>query len=159
MDGRRSDRSGLKAFGIGLVIIAVVAVLGTIEFLRTRPVRESMGTLYRLIAAANRQDLEALQELCTGRYLASHPLRPAPEGGMIGIPGLIAPNFQAWREGDTVLVCTASRVGPVFRLARERGEWKFDGPAGYLDRSGRVVPGLSDEGPATVGVVTAPGSD
>ena len=33
------------------------------------------------------------------RYLRIHPLRPADEGGIVGLPRNIHKNFQAWRQG------------------------------------------------------------
>jgi hypothetical protein len=103
-------------------------------------VRESVRVYTELIAAANRQDVEAAGRLCSARYLAGHPLRPARSGGLVGFPRNIPhQNFQAWREGPNVWICPTNRVGPVYQFVHERGGWRFDGPVGILRGRGQFV--------------------
>ena len=47
----------------------------------TAPVRESVRAYTELLGAANRQDVAAARRLCSTRYLRTHPLRPAADGG------------------------------------------------------------------------------
>src|SRR4051794_4758512 len=68
-----------------------------------------VATYTALIAAANAQDLEAVRRRCTARYLRTHPLAPAPEGGVVGLPRNIHKNFQVWREGPDVWLCPTNR--------------------------------------------------
>ncbi len=119
------------------------------EIVLTRPVREAVKTYTELIEAANRGDLDAARALCTERYLKSHGLKAAKEGGVIGLPRNIHKNFQAWREGRDVLLCPTNRVGPVYRFIQDGGRWRFDGVAGLLGPEGRVEPmeDGEDEGP------------
>ena len=124
------------------ILLAVLATAGFLAFERwlTAPVREAVRAYTDLIAAANRRDLDGARALCTARYLGAHPVRLAPEGGIIGLPRNIHKNFQAWREGPEVWLCPTNRVGPVFRFVRSEGRWKFDGVVGQLMPGGRVEP-------------------
>ena len=121
-----------------------VALAG--EVLATRAVRQSVTAYTALLAAANRHDLQAASRLCTPRYLAEHPLRPAAEGGIVGLPRNIHKNFQAWRHGKDVWICPTDRVGPIYQFVFEAGAWRFDGPVGILRARGEIVPttGLTD---------------
>ena len=92
------------------------------------------------IAAHRGETLDAVRSLCSSRYLASHPIRPSAEGGVVGLPRNIHKNFQVWREGGEVWLCPTDRVGPVYRLVLEGGSWKFDGLVGLLRSGGRVEP-------------------
>ena len=122
-----------------LGLVAAVVAVG-FEIAWTAPVREAVRCYTELISAANRRDLAAARALCTTNYLATHDLKLAKEGGMIGLPRNIHKNFQAWGEGRDVWLCPTNRVGPVFRFVRESGGWKFDGVIGQLMPGGRVVP-------------------
>jgi hypothetical protein len=123
----------------------------------TRPVRESVRTYTELLGAANRQDVEAARRLCSSRYALTHPLSPAPDGGLVGLPRNIHKNFQAWQEGANVWLCPTNRVGPVYQFVREEGAWKFDGPVGILQGRGHFAP-LEDGGAAEPSV-PPPGAD
>src|SRR3954462_2325104 len=85
------------AWFLGVTVTLLLAAALTAEVLATRPVRQSLTAYTALLDAANRQDLDALSRLCTGRYLRAHPPRPAREGGVVGLPRNIHKNFQAWR--------------------------------------------------------------
>lgn len=137
---------GWRLLGIVAGIAVAGGVLG-VEIALTRPVRDAVRTYTELIAAANRRDLAAARALCTERYLASHRLRLAEEGGLVGLPRNIHKNFQAWREGAEVRLCPSNRVGPVYRFVEERGRRKFDGVIGQLLPGGQVEP-MADEADA-----------
>jgi hypothetical protein len=124
----------------GVLIGAVAAVA-----VWTAPEREAVRVYTALIVAANRQNVEAARQLCSARYLGSHSLAPAPEGGLVSLPRSIHTRFQVWREGGTVRLCPTNRVGPVYQFVREAGAWKFDGPIGILRGRGEFVP-LDDDG-------------
>ena len=66
-------------------------------------------------------------------------MRPAHEGGIVGLPRNIHKNFQAWRQGPNVWLCPTNRVGPVYQFVRESGSWRFDGPVGILRGRGEFV--------------------
>jgi hypothetical protein len=83
--------------------------------------------------------LDAARLLCSKRYLTEHPLKLAPEGGLVGIPRNLHKNFKAWSEGNDVLICTLNRVGPVYRFVHEDGRWRFDGLVGILPSRGKMV--------------------
>ncbi|MHC5543918.1 hypothetical protein ACYOEI_37300 [Singulisphaera rosea] len=106
----------------------------------TRPVRLALAAYGELLGAANRQDLDAIRRLCSSRYLASHALTPAREGGIVGFPRNIHKNFQAWREGPDVWICPTNRVGPVYRFVYQDGRWRFDGLLGLLRGRNELVP-------------------
>jgi hypothetical protein len=124
----------------GIAVVAAVAGIVVATAIRTRPVRLAVTSYTRLLDAANRQDLDAAQRLCTRRYLRSHPLETAAEGGIVGLPRNAHPNFQAWRQGQNVWVCPTNRVGPVYEFVLEDGSWKFDGPIGLLRGRGEFIP-------------------
>jgi hypothetical protein len=83
--------------------------------------------------------LDAASERCSARYRRAHPLVPAPNGGLVGIPRFINKNFKAWRDGPNVLVCPRDRFGPVYQFVFEDARWRFDGPFGELLPSGVLV--------------------
>jgi hypothetical protein len=120
-----------------VVIVAAIGVLA-FEIARTAPVRGAVQCYSSLLVAANRQDLAAARELCSNRYLQSHGLRPAAEGGLVGLPRNINKNFQAWKHGSEVWLCPTNRVGPVYQFVNEGGAWRFDGPIGVLTSGGTV---------------------
>lgn len=93
-----------------------------------------------LIDAVNNRTIDEVGPLCSRSYLASHPLAAAKEGGVVGLPRGIHQNFQAWQDGETVLICPTNREGPVYRFIREDDAWKFDGPAGIM-KAGEFIPG------------------
>jgi hypothetical protein len=124
---------------IGAGVVAVLLGVLAFEVLWTRPVRRSVRTYNRLIDAANRQDLAEARRLCSARYLRTHDLEPAAEGGLVGLPRNIHKNFQAWRQGPNVWLCPTNRVGPVFQFVREGDDWKFDGPVGLLLPRGEMI--------------------
>jgi hypothetical protein len=124
--------------------LAVVTVaLGALAFeaIRTAPVRDSVRAYTALITAANKGDLTAVRSLCSTRYLNTHAPKLAEEGGVVGLPRGIHPNFRAWQEGEHVRICPTNRdhVGPVYRFVRQGGSWRFDGPIGLLYPGGRFV--------------------
>ena len=122
-------------------VIAVLAII-TAEIAFTGPTRGAMRTYAALLAAANRPepDLGAIQSLCTGRYVAAHPITATGEGGVVGLPRNFHKNFQIWRDGGEVLLCPTNREGPVYRFLRERGDWRFDGLVGQL-QGGKLLRG------------------
>lgn len=139
-----------RGYLIGLAAAAAVVASLAAAAAWTRPVRESVRTYTALLGAANRQDVAAARRLCTDRYAATHPLRPAPDGGLVGLPRNVHKNFQAWREGTNVWLCPTNRVGPVYQFVPEAGGWRFDGPVGLLMPGGRVdrlTDGEADETP------------
>jgi hypothetical protein len=121
------------------VFLALVAALA-LEIIATRPVRLAMTTYTALIAAANRQDLEAIRDLCSQHYLKTNTPRAAAEGGVVGLPRNVHKNFQAWRHGANVWICPTNRVGPLYQFVFEQGAWRFDGPIGILRPRGEVIP-------------------
>jgi hypothetical protein len=127
-------------------VALLVAALVAGDALWTRPVRGAVQTYYELLSAANHQDVEAARALCTTRFCAGHGLKPAPEGGLAGLPRGIHKNFQVWRHGDAVWLCPSNRVGPVYQFIYERGRWRFDGPIGLLQPGGRVERLTEEEG-------------
>lgn len=126
-----------KALLIGGGLLALVAAVAA-EVAWTRPVRESVGAYFELMNAANRGDLAEARRYCSARYLRTHDLRPAPEGGVVGLPRTIHKNYQAWRQGGVVWLCPTNRVGPLYQFVPEGGSWKFDGPIGLLRARGRI---------------------
>ncbi len=108
-----------------------------------------MRTCAELFTIANRPDLdeakriEAARSLCSTRYLGTHKLTLAAEGGIVGIPRNLNKNFQAWREGPNIWICTSNRIGPVYQFVLEDGRWRFDGPVGILRAWGEMIP-MSD---------------
>lgn len=140
--GTSRTRSTLIGVGVGVVVLAIVVG----EVIYTQPVREAVHAYTELLAAANRRDISPDQrltdarELCSRRYLETHDLRLAPEGGLVGIPRGIHKNYQAWRHHGNIWICPTNRVGPIYQFVRESGSWKFDGPVGLLRPHWEVVP-------------------
>ncbi len=123
------------------ILLTVAAVVGlgigfVPELLATNG---AVGSFWRLISAVNRGDLDAVRNECSGRYLATHKIEAAPEGGVVNFPRNINKNFKAWRDGKDVLLCPTNRIGPVYRFVREGSAWKFDGPAGLLRPGGVFI--------------------
>jgi hypothetical protein len=131
---------------IGAACAAVLAGGLAFEVVSTRPVRQAVRAYSELITVANRPDLapearlEAARPYFSARYLAAHDLRPAEEGGLVGLPRYINKNFQAWKEGPAVWICPSNRIGPVYQLVLEDGRWKFDGLVGILQSRNVLVP-------------------
>jgi hypothetical protein len=123
--------------GSAIAIGAIAAIAAGIFW--TKPERESIRTYTDLIAAANLQDVAQARSLCSARYVRTHSLRPAPEGGLIGLPRNIHKNFKVWRHRPHVWLCPTDRVGPLYQFVFEEGRWKFDGPIGILQSRGRIV--------------------
>jgi hypothetical protein len=130
---------------IGAAVVAALIVALIATSVRTRPVRRSVIAFTELLAAANLQDLPRARGLCSRRYLAGHPLRASEEGGIVGLPRNMHPNFQAWREGPHVWICPTNRVGPIYQFVLEGDAWKFDGPVGLLRGRGQIILDLDPE--------------
>jgi hypothetical protein len=134
-------RSVIVAVAIPLILLGGLAF----EIIATQPVRRALRTCTELFTVANRPDLtdserlNAARALCSTRYLQTHHLALAAEGGIVGIPRNINKNFQAWREGPNVLICPTNRIGPVYQFVLENGQWRFDGPVGILRPRGEMV--------------------
>ena len=124
---------------VGAIVALIVTAL-VLEIVWTAPERSAVETYHELISAANRGDLAAAEKLCSHRYLAEHPLKEAPEGGMIGLPRGIHKNHQAWRHGRNVWFCPTNRIGPIYQFVPERGSYLFDGLAGMLESGNLIVP-------------------
>jgi hypothetical protein len=130
------------AGAIALIVIGGLAF----EIVATRPVRGAVRTCAELFTIANRPDLDEAERLqtarslCSARYLRTHTLALAAEGGIIGIPRNLNKNFKAWREGPNVRICTSNRIGPVYQFVFEDGGWRFDGPVGILRAWGELIP-------------------
>ncbi len=124
---------------IGAAVVASLIVALIVTGVRTRPVRESVIAFTELLAAANLQDLPRARGLCSSRYHGAHPLQLAEEGGIVGLPRNMHPNFQAWRDGPHVWICPTNRVGPIYQFVHEAGAWKFDGPVGLLRGRGQII--------------------
>jgi hypothetical protein len=135
-----------RPIAIGAIVVLGVIAVVVGEVLYTKPVRETVHAYTNLLSVANRTDLtdavreEAARQLCTRRYLKTHALRVAPEGGLVGIPRNIHKNYQAWRHGADVWICPTNRVGPIYQFSYEDGGWRFDGPVGLLKAHWEVVP-------------------
>jgi hypothetical protein len=134
-------RSVLLAGAITLILLGGLAF----EIIATQPVRGALRTCTELFTIANRPGLSAAERLnaarplCSRRYLQTHELKVADEGGLVGIPRNINKNFQAWREGPNVWICPTNRIGPVYQFVFEDGRWRFDGPVGILRARGEMV--------------------
>ncbi len=131
--------------GIGVlacVLAAVFLIRGIRNLVTTRG---AVTTYSRLIAGANAGDVGAVRALCSERYRTTHPPEAAREGGMIGFPRQIHPNFQVWVQGREVWLCAANRVGTVHRFVWEADRWKYDGPMGFLRADGVIVPMRVDQ--------------
>lgn len=135
-----------RNIAVGAACVAAVAAALAYEVVATRPVREAVRAYSELVTVANRPDLskadrlEAARPYFSARYLASHALETAAEGGIVGLPRYINKNFQAWREGPAVWLCPSNRIGPVYQLVKEQGRWKFDGLVGILRSRNVLVP-------------------
>jgi hypothetical protein len=129
-----------RAWFAGAAVTLILAGALAWEIIATRPVRQALAAYTALIAAANRQDVAAVRQLCTQRYLQAHTPSAAREGGVVGLPRNIHKNFQAWRHGPHVWICPTNRVGPLYQFALEAGAWRFDGPVGILRGRGEVIP-------------------
>jgi hypothetical protein len=134
-------RSLIVAGVITLILLGGLAF----EIIATQPVRGALRACTELFTIANRPGLseadrlDAARALCSGRYLQTHELKVADEGGIVGIPRNINKNFQAWREGPNVWICPTNRIGPVYQFVFENGGWRFDGPVGILRARGEMV--------------------
>ena len=130
---------------VGAITLIVIGGLA-FEIVTTQPVRGAMRTCAELFTLANRpglsevERLQAARALCSSRYLETHTLAVAAEGGLVGIPRNLNKNFQAWREGPNVWICPTNRIGPVYQFVFEGGAWRFDGPVGILRAWGEMVP-------------------
>jgi hypothetical protein len=137
--------SKTRSAALAAAIIVVLAAGVAFEVVTTQPVRGAMRTCSELFTVANRTDLSesdrlnSARALCSARYLASHPLALAAEGGIVGVPRNINKNFKAWREGPNVWICPTNRVGPVYQFVLENGDWRFDGPVAILRPRGEIV--------------------
>ena len=128
--------------------VLTLTLLGGLAFeiIATQPVRGALRTCTELFTIANRpglseaERLDAARALCSRRYLQTHEVKVASEGGLVGIPRNINKNFQAWREGPNVWICPTNRIGPVYQFVFEDGGWRFDGPVGILRPRGEMVP-------------------
>ena len=125
---------------IGIAIATALAGVVAFTAIRTRPVRRAVTAYSQLLGAASRQDLDAARALCSVRYLQTHSIEAADEGGIIGLPRNTHPNFQAWRQGPNIWICPTNRVGPVYQFVLEGSRWKFDGPVGLLRGRGVFLP-------------------
>jgi hypothetical protein len=141
MSEPRARRFKPVAIGVAIALVLVGVLAGTA--VQTRPVRQAVATYTELLAAINRQDLDAVRSLCSTRYLRTHRIAAASEGGVVGMPRNIHKNFQAWRQGAAVWICPTNRVGPVYQFVHEANSWRFDGPVGLLRGRGEFVP-MSD---------------
>jgi len=150
MSGERTSR--LRAAAVGFAVIFGVLAIVVGEVLYTRPVRDAVGAYTSLLGVANQNyakdeaRLAAARSLCSSRYLQSHELKVAPEGGLVGIPRNIHKNYQAWRHGDNVWICPTNRVGPIYQFVFESDTWRFDGPVGLLLPHWEVVPYVETSG-------------
>jgi hypothetical protein len=144
-DAGRSSMTRTRMWIIAGAISLLFAAGLAFEVATTRPVRGAMRTCSAIFTIANRPDLtdterlEAARSLCSTRYLQTHPLALAAEGGLSGFPRNINKNFKAWREGPNVWICPTNRVGPVYQFVFENGDWRFDGPVAILRPWGEIV--------------------
>jgi hypothetical protein len=132
----RIGRRGRLGIGLGLAAAAWF-LPGWVSDLRAT--RGAVAAYVELIGSANVGDVGRVRRSCSARYLGSRPIVRAEEGGVVGLPRGIHPNFRAWRAGPDVLLCPTNRLGPVYRFVREADGWKFDGPAGVIGRGGRLI--------------------
>jgi hypothetical protein len=132
-------------FSVVSTIVLLVAAGLAFEVVTTQPIRGAMRTCSAIFTIANRPDmtdserLDAARSLCSTRYLQTHPLALAAEGGIRGFPRNINKNFKAWREGPNVWICTTNRIGPVYQFVFEDGHWRFDGLVAILRPWGEIV--------------------
>ncbi len=139
-----NPRTNAVVIGLAIAIALLAAV--ALVIVQTMPVRAAVATYMDLIGTANRPDLSdqdriaRARGLCSTRYLSTHELAVAPEGGLVGIPRNIHKNFQAWKREGNVWVCPTNRVGPIYQFVPEEGHWRFDGLVGLLQPRGKIVP-------------------
>ena len=133
---RRSLRIKL-AVGLLVVGLSVPFVIRTIQDLAVT--RRAVGVYARLITSANAQDLPAVRSLCAAGYLQAHPIERSKNGGLVGFPRRIHPNYQVWRHKDEVWLCQGNRVGVVVRFVPEGEVWKYAGVVGVLRSDGRIA--------------------
>jgi hypothetical protein len=137
---------GRRARGVWWWSLVVVVALGlaagviALEAMRTAPVRGALRAFTALITATNRDDLDAVRARCSARYLRTHSIKLADEGGVLAMPRAIHKNFRAWTQDGAVWICPGNRVGLVFQMVPERGEWKFDGLVGMLRPGKQFIP-------------------
>ncbi len=142
---------------IATIMISIACAVGGIAGLAawTASTCAAVQVYTALLAAANRQDVSGATALCSSRYRASHTLRPAPDGGLVGLPRNIHKNFQVWRHGAQVWLCPTNRIGPIYQFIYEDDAWRFDGPIGVL-MPGNRVERLEDAGVAEEGSAIEP---
>ncbi len=131
------------------LVIASIAAVGVLlglfaEFRATAASREALETFHKLVEAGNAGDVEFAKTLCSKRRLETSPPNPAREGGLIGVPRMIHPNFSVWKEGENLRICSGNREGAVYQFVKEGGDWKFDGLVGVL-KGGVTIPVSSPE--------------
>lgn len=126
---------GRAVLALGLAVLLLAGLVW--EYQRTAPARRAVRSFSELVSAANRGDVETVRRLCSRNYQATHELKEAPEGGVVGFPRNIHKNFQTWDRGTEVWICPGNRLGPVYRMVDEAGGWVFDGLEGYLTPDGR----------------------
>src|SRR5690349_21577843 len=115
-----SEKVGSRSRSILIGLAVVIGVVGIVvgEVIYTKPVRETVRAYTELLAAANRRDLSdeariaLARNLCSSRYLQTHQIKLAPQGGLVGVPRGIHKNYQAWRHQGNVWICPTNRVGP-----------------------------------------------
>ena len=132
------------AVGALVVVLLIPVVVRTIGNLAVT--RRAVAVYARLIASANVGNLAAVRSLCASRYLQEHPLKRSIQGGLVGFPRQIHPNYQVWREGGEVWLCPGNRVGVVVRFVAKAGVWKYAGVVGLLRSDGRIEPAGALEG-------------
>ena len=137
MTGSRPSLGIKLAVGLLVVGLAVPFVIRTIQNLAVT--RRAVAVYARLIAGANAQDLPAVRSLCAARYLQAHPIERSKNGGLVGFPRQIHPNYQVWRQGGEVWLCQGNRVGVVVRFVPEGEVWKYAGVVGILRSDGRIA--------------------
>ena len=141
----RPPRRFWLAVLLGLILIglAVVPVSRGIRHLNWT--RGALRTYARIVASANLGDLATVRSLCSEHFLAAHPLEAAENGGVVGFPRQIHPNYQVWVEGPEVWLCPSNRVGLVYRFRLEADTWKYDGPVGLMRSRGEIIPAIAGQ--------------
>ena len=124
--------------GAGAVVVAGLLASPAGRWARSQMMgQRAMLAFVKLVGAGNAQDLDAARSLCTSGYQARNPLEVSRGGGIVGLPRNIHRNYQVWREREDIYICPTDRVGPIYRIVKESGTWKFDGPVGILRPGGR----------------------
>ena len=132
-------RLAIKMAGALLVVgLTLPILIRSIQNLAVT--RRAVGVYARLIASANAQDLAAVRMLCTDRYLKAQPIKRSLQGGVVGFPRQIHPNYQVWRQAGEVWLCQGNRVGSVVRFVDDGEGWKYDGMVGILRSDGQIAP-------------------